>query len=242
MRARLHFAVLMLAASTTALAAHYEIDPHYDGEPSGVCIAVKKALDANAIGDARKPVCQRRFEVTPRASKFELTPIPMSDLDLKANRNLLDQMFAISGQESWSHIDKHEQERLDALALTRISDGSIKVHTATFDADNSGSKRTVYVLDGNYCPQSETNLEVFIEENPGLLNPVWGISDYDTGYPFTYNRRTYYAKWAEDESPLNKRQKAILNIYVSQPDDAKYRVVIKFETFGFPQCIIHENK
>lgn len=228
--------------ATQVMATTYELDPDYQGPNAAVCIAVRDALNVAAISDEQDPFCKRRLKITRDGADFGLDPVPMQQIDISTHRDLLVQMLAINS-EYQTHSDQEKRQRAEAAADRVIKSNLISIYLTSFDPDNGGKVRQIFVMDEASCiVESVANPSypvVFMERSPGILDPYWGRGAFTAGFPFFFERRTYYAKWDSQGEVLNG-DRARLLIYEAIPDNETSRKMSRQEGFGV-KCALQQK-
>lgn len=217
--------LLIGAVITSAAAAVFKPDPDFPSPGASVCTAVSEALNAGAVFDAKEPVCRRQLRFKAASAKFGLSAPYLRGVDLKSHRDLLTQMMMIGDPP----VPDDQARRLVNNLIERPD---IAIYAANFDPDNGGHDRTTYLLAENNCENSwfanPTFPVVFVEASSGRLDPYWGGGRDVMGYPFFYQRKTFYAKWY----PTGKFLPPTLFVYEPFQVNEENHRMFKQETFA----------
>ncbi|HEV2540581.1 MAG TPA: hypothetical protein VGU03_12895 [Frateuria sp.] len=230
--------------STSALAVTYTFSR--DGESDvPVCRAVQQALSHGLILDAKKPLCYRRFEVSPQAVRYGFTPIDFTPVPADRYRSLLSEMMSIVANRKMP-LTEADKQKNEAAVNRLMSSTPAKLYQAYFDNDNSGTLHVVYALDSVWCPGDAEapliwNPVIYMRNTDGTLNRSWGVGDETSGSPFIYNGQTYYARWSSLIGSALKNAWAQLDIYYDTPS-MPGSPPQDHEVFPPPYCTIYQMK
>lgn len=236
--------LLSMAATSSALATTYTFSR--DGQSDvPVCRAVQQALSRGLILDAEKPLCYRRFEVSPKAVRYGFTPIDFTPVPASRYRSLLSEMVLVSSNRRMPLTDAQHREN-EASVKRLMGPYLIKLYQARFDNDNSGMTHVVYAEDSMLCPSGinaplTTNPIIFMENVDGTMNKSWGVRDETSGSPFIYKGQTYYVRWTSLIGAALKNAWAQLDIYYDTPD-LPGSPPKDYEVFSPPDCTIYQMK
>jgi hypothetical protein len=223
------------------MAVSYSIAEGYND--TGMCHAVKVALDKGWVVDAQNPLCERRFKLSKEAKSLGLSSIEMTLLPSSSYPDLMRKMLAVIGQEKnpKSMIDHDKDEKIIA---NHIKNNDTKIYEANFDPDNSGQIKKMYITDITLCGDKNSywdgSVTTAIQNEDGSIDPSWGVQDATAGIPFIYENKTYYLKWSSLIGSVKKGAKSQLDIYQSVPYNDSLKKIIPFATFTPSHCTIYQ--
>jgi hypothetical protein len=207
--------VIAMLCPLTAFAAQYSYRIP-DGWSSPMCRAVRDALAEGLVLDAQKPVCERRFELSPQAQRLGLQAIKKTLLPASDYPALMLQFIEV-GKPSPSPEQKQKDEKQATHVLSVFNN---YIYVSHFDADNSGRVRLVYISYIQLCNldlQTPVQVQTYPQDSDGKLDPTWGGSNMTAGIPFIYDRRTYYLQWTSHEGGVYGDTVAQANVFDSAP-------------------------
>lgn len=232
-----------MLCSSSALALSYSIADGYGSDPTGMCQAVRKALAESMVLDAKRPLCARRFELSPKAKSLGLSGIDKTLLPASSYPDLLRKMMPVYGKYHIPLSDA-DQKSVDAAIDRAVKSNDTNIYAANFDEDNSGKIHKVYLMEETSCVLKDAawdgNFTIFVEKNDGSLDTSWDVDS--TGIPFTYNAHTYYMKWKSLNGNLDKRMLAQLDVYDAVPFHPELKDIVPHSGFTPSYCIIYQAR
>lgn len=228
-----------MLCTSNALAMSYSIQKDY----GSMCASVRKAFAEGMVLDATRPLCERRFELSPQAKRLGLSNVDKNLLPRSAYPNLLRKIITVTGGKKWPQSEAFRQ---DAAAADRLMKLNIKIYSSHFDSDNSGVIRKVYIEDLTYCADRDSypygSVTTYIQKSDGSLDPSWGVRNATAGVPFIYEDHTYYMTWRSWKGGVDKNRLAEIDISDASPYEGVFRKISSYNAFPPPYCIIYQTK
>ena len=231
-----------LLCTSSALAVSYAIRPGYEGDMCGV---VRNAFAEGMVLDAERPLCERRFTLSPKAKSLGLTNVEKELLPRSEYIDLLHKIVAVVGGEKMTHSSTSPTAD-DQIVSRLMKDKSLNIYRSNFDANNSGHIRAVYIEQFTLCNAEENypwdSVTTYIQRNDGSLEPTWGVRAATAGIPYVYDHHTYYLRWNSLSGSADRRLLTQINIYDARPYKGYFAQVSSYNAFSTPICIIYQNK
>lgn len=238
---KLSIALILALCTFSTYATSYVIVPGYSNR---MCSNIRMALTEGLVLDATRPLCGRRFELSPKAKRLGLVGIEKTLMPSSGYFDLLIRMAQVDAQESTSSSEV-DRKRNEIAISNLLKEEKNEIYASKFDADNSDATHRVYVVETTSCniiglADSPADVSTYIEKEDGSLDPNWGVHAATVGIPFIYKRHTYYLKWQSLKGSPDKRQLAKLDVYDSRPFDPKERDIIPYQVFTPTICEIFQ--
>lgn len=232
----------MLCASS-ALAVSYSIVPNYDND---LCQSIRSALAEGLVLDAEKPICERRFELSPKAKEKGFTLIDKTLLPQSSYAALLLRFYKIlGGGGEATPLSTAEKNKAKEIISNELNSQQVYIYSAEFDADNSKEIRKIYILYNPSCYIAREAIAVvytFIEDSSGTLDPSWGVRAATAGIPVIYKDHTYYIRWKSWKGGVDPKGLAELNVFDAGPFNPAHRAYLPYAGFTPFVCRIFQDK
>lgn len=236
-------AIAMLCPLTAFAAQYSYVIP--DGWSSPMCRSIRDALSDGLVLDAQKPLCERRFELSPKARRLGLRAIRKTLLPASGYSSLL-----LEFVELGDHNPSTFQVEKDKKQVARVLESYINyIYISHFDADNSGKSRQVYIW---YSPNCNLDADIpgtvytYIRNDNGTLDPSWnGKGPNIDGVPFFYRGQTTYVSWSTmGGAPMNNKgtEKGVaeLDVFGAGPLRPGQGVPGPYNTLSSSECKVFQ--
>jgi hypothetical protein len=195
--------------------------------------------------DAEHPLCQRRFQLSPKSSALGLSNVEKTLLPASSYPGLMREVLPVVGGDELP-LSKADQSQIEKIIDQHVKNDDLRIYAASFDADNAGKVRDGFIIDITLCNDKDSywdsSVTTAIKNSDGTLDRSWGVYGATAGIPFIYNSHTYYTKWKSLRGSVAKNMLAELDVFDSVPYSGELRKINPYSVLTPSYCIIYQSK